>query len=79
MYTFICASISWNKGHLGSITLRRNDSTRLKFKWAKLSNHCNRSVFNAKFIDENLSHMACTKVYKIHYITCELNDYCYNN
>ena len=35
--------------------LRGNDSTRLKFKWAKLSNHCNQSVFKATFIEENLS------------------------
>ena len=41
------SKISWNKGHLGSIILRGNYSTRLKFKWAKLSNHCNRSVFKA--------------------------------
>ena len=58
----------------GSFNIKGNDSTRLKFKWAKLSNHCNRSVFKAKFITENLSHMTCTKVYKIHYITNELND-----
>ena len=29
--------ISWNKGRLGSIILRGNDSTRLKFKWAHLN------------------------------------------
>ena len=29
-------SISWNKGRLGSMILRGNDSTRLKFEWAKL-------------------------------------------
>ena len=71
--SYIDFNISWNKGPLGSI-LRGNDSTRLKFRWAKLSNHCNRSVFKADFnMYTNICIYTDFNVYTYIYIYADFN------